>query len=734
MTTLNTGYTVVGAPVRPLHIEDTFPVLEETQLQGSFRTVVDVASLSTIPAHLRTSGMLAYARAEGAYYQLAPDLIRWMLANFSGGTTAGGAVAATITALQAITTNQPNFISLLGFYAAGDGRGGDFYWNASSTATPVAGMVVQTTEIATGRFIRLYSGPIYVGWLGAKGDNIADDGPPVQTAMDFVGANGGGVVIVPSGYVCDCRTITSFGGLSAVLLAKYDNVELRVETGARLRTSVNAILLFMGGFLKPEGMGNWTAYNVRSSSQSAAKFPLYAINVAAKYAGSVQLVTPADSANFLQDDWIFIRCGQTLTSTDGQPFGEWNKITNVNAGTGVLTLAAKTRNAYSLLNYPVGHPSAGMPAPFGITNCTQPYDVLLHNFRITGKGKLENSSAATTSLISGNQIINRVIDGPELIAYGATMSEGTTLSRHVNTRLKLLGTSAYLAYAQDACNHDSLFADSIIDAVGQATIHYHEACSGQLGNVTVMSKGPVASTNVVSIRAYAHDIHINGLRMVGFGADASSPGIFGDTTTDRITLDSITGMGGVNTNAMAVSLHGTNCEVGTVNTDTGVLIDPGLGNKLRGGLEKYIPASVMNLFGGTPSYALIASNRYYGWLLDDSTTEQVVAFFEVPEEWQTINVQPWFANATTDAGNIRFGGSWRIRDAAGDLNTGTDASTAFTETALTQWIVTKSAGAASLSGVSGKIVEFIIERRGADVLDTKVGDLALLGIKITRTR
>lgn len=87
MTTPNTGYSVVGAPVRPLHEEDAFPVLEEAQLQGSFRTVAAAANLAAIPAHLRKGGMLAWAEAEGAFYQLSASLTTWVVANIGNSVS-----------------------------------------------------------------------------------------------------------------------------------------------------------------------------------------------------------------------------------------------------------------------------------------------------------------------------------------------------------------------------------------------------------------------------------------------------------------------------------------------------------------------------------------------------------------------------------------------------------------------------------------------------------------------
>lgn|GEM_PF-5174221 len=47
-------------------------------------------------------------------------------------------------------------VIVLGYYSRGDGGGGAFYWNASSTdSTSPFGLVVPITGVITGRFIRI---------------------------------------------------------------------------------------------------------------------------------------------------------------------------------------------------------------------------------------------------------------------------------------------------------------------------------------------------------------------------------------------------------------------------------------------------------------------------------------------------------------------------------------------------------------------------------------------------
>lgn len=66
-------------------------------------------------------------------------------------------------------------ISLLGYYSAGDGGGGEFYWDSTSTDTDNGGTIIQVTGVTTGRWKRIYESQLYANWFGAKGDGVTDD-------------------------------------------------------------------------------------------------------------------------------------------------------------------------------------------------------------------------------------------------------------------------------------------------------------------------------------------------------------------------------------------------------------------------------------------------------------------------------------------------------------------------------------------------------------------------------
>jgi parallel beta-helix repeat protein/putative cofactor-binding repeat protein len=108
---------------------------------------------------------------------------------------------SSIADLKALSAGAFLCVQLLGYYAPGDGGGGEFYWDASSTDPYNGGTtIIPESNPPAGRWKRLVDGPVSVKWFGAKGDGKADDTVAIQAAIAWIAGMGErGAVYVPRG-------------------------------------------------------------------------------------------------------------------------------------------------------------------------------------------------------------------------------------------------------------------------------------------------------------------------------------------------------------------------------------------------------------------------------------------------------------------------------------------------------------------------------------------------------
>jgi polygalacturonase len=93
----------------------------------------------------------------------------------------------SVSALKATTPVAGDFAELTGYYLPGDGGGGNFYWDNTSTSTGNDGTIVEiNSHPATGRWKRVFYEPVDVKWFGAKGDGITDDTTRIAAAIAVV--------------------------------------------------------------------------------------------------------------------------------------------------------------------------------------------------------------------------------------------------------------------------------------------------------------------------------------------------------------------------------------------------------------------------------------------------------------------------------------------------------------------------------------------------------------------
>jgi len=91
-----------------------------------------------------------------------------------------------------LTSGANEAVELLGYYTKGDGGGGTFYWDATSTDTDNGGTIIQATGVVDGRWIRNYNDKVMCKWFGASdcnGDESLDATSGVQAALNYAFTN-----------------------------------------------------------------------------------------------------------------------------------------------------------------------------------------------------------------------------------------------------------------------------------------------------------------------------------------------------------------------------------------------------------------------------------------------------------------------------------------------------------------------------------------------------------------
>lgn len=115
---------------------------------------------------------------------------------------------SSIAELRAIsfTPSDGDTINVTGYYSAGDGGGGQFYWDATSTEADNGGTIIKVASVATGRFKSSTPYEINILKFGAPAadDGVTSDTPYIQAAYDYAKSisaylAGGATVLWPPG-------------------------------------------------------------------------------------------------------------------------------------------------------------------------------------------------------------------------------------------------------------------------------------------------------------------------------------------------------------------------------------------------------------------------------------------------------------------------------------------------------------------------------------------------------
>lgn len=118
----------------------------------------------------------------------------------------------TIYDLRNLSQNLAAYtvVEVLGYNAKGDGGGGMFWYDPTSTDTPDGGTIFEPYAPIGGRWFRQStSNPTNVRWFGATGDGTTDDTSAFVAAVAYFAGRGGALYCPAGNYSIDTITLTA---------------------------------------------------------------------------------------------------------------------------------------------------------------------------------------------------------------------------------------------------------------------------------------------------------------------------------------------------------------------------------------------------------------------------------------------------------------------------------------------------------------------------------------------
>lgn len=148
-------------------------------------------------------------------------------------------VVTNVSAIRALDKTKISYAVTKGYYTAGDGGAGEYWYDSSdTTSSDNGGTVIVASDGGRWKLNHL-GGNINVLLFGAKFNSTGDDSTAINKAIDYVFSSGGGIIDLPSGIA-------------------YISSSIKVKAGCHLQGSGRAstILQPSGSFNAVEVHGN----------------------------------------------------------------------------------------------------------------------------------------------------------------------------------------------------------------------------------------------------------------------------------------------------------------------------------------------------------------------------------------------------------------------------------------------------------------------------------------------
>lgn len=145
-------------------------------------------------------------------------------------------IVENIDQMRSLVINDTDAsIVVKGYYTAGDGGGGTFYWDKNSASEENGGTIFKNANDEIGRYIRLCDNEnLNLKWFGAKGDGEHDDTLAFQNALKAL-PDPGGSVSVPNGTYNVSETIIIGNGNMGSQASTKKGIHILGDGNANIR-------------------------------------------------------------------------------------------------------------------------------------------------------------------------------------------------------------------------------------------------------------------------------------------------------------------------------------------------------------------------------------------------------------------------------------------------------------------------------------------------------------------
>lgn len=652
----------------------------------------------------------------------------WFSASGQSIPEAEWQVVPTATFLRGLSGWQrKGAVYVEGRASEGDGGEGTFRWDSSNLAAEVSSDEVAPNggdggiyiapdadkTGASGAWVRQgVSEVIDPRWYGAvydyDGSAGTDNTRAIQLALDAANRRGGGIVVVDGPAKCSSAAAVPGVHLSHHLRLVYDDVWIR--------TTPRGKIVFTG-----DGRG-FAIGRVEAGGDIHAE-PVYTLS-GTYSVGDIQLTlaTPAEVSNFQAEDWIYIRTGQTLTGSSGQPDAEWNKVVSVDAGAGTINLAWPLTKDYAQEDYPPGHAEAGNPAPFGVSNGSRPVKLVTEGGGIIAAGVIEQKS--DYPIFYGNQAIGLDVSG-RFVSAGAIMSCGWTFGSFHDFDCEMPHINNRIGFSADKGSTGFQCRNGIIRTRGLPSIHLHEGCQGDVSGVTVLfsNEGNVAN-RVLSGGGRTGVCNVSQLRIVSGNYLSAAVFMPADSRGGMFSDIRVEGPGG------KIIIDGTGFTCSGLDAESVFVLSPNRDNTYEDGV---IRLSMQDFFAlvGAPTQGIVNS-QHVAWSFDPATEELIYASVRIPRQWQKVNVRILWANSGAGSGDVVWKAEFNGLGVGGSLGSAPEYVATTTETAGAQDVLVESVLESGVFLADGEWLSLALGRAAANAADTLANDAAIVAVTIER--